>query len=179
MFLFYKRGSITTKEGGRMNIAIIVAVAENGVIGNKGGLAWHLPAEMAHFKAITMGHPVIMGRKTHESIGRALPGRRNIVVTHNPDYEAPGCEIAPSLEEAIKHIGNAQAFVIGGSSIYTAALPLAHDLYLTIVHTSPEGDTFFNYDQNEWALLDSETHAANEKNPFAFTYEHLVRSTTV
>lgn len=162
-----------------MNIAIIVAVAENGVIGNKGELAWHLPAEMAHFKTLTTGHPVIMGRKTHESIGRALPGRRNIIVTHNPQYEATGCEVVSSLEAALDLVRDEQAFVIGGSSIYAAALPFAHDLYLTIVHASPEGDTFFSYNKNDWALLDSETHEADEKNTFAFTFEHLVRSTTV
>lgn len=131
-----------------MKISIIVAVAgEKRVIGKKGGLPWYIPAELKRFKSITMGHPVIMGRKTHESISRPLPGRTNIVITHDPDYSAEGCLVAHNLEEALRLASNAsgddEVFVIGGGQIYAQVLPLADKLYLTYIDKEIEGDVFF------------------------------------
>ncbi len=125
-------------------IVLVAAVAENGVIGQGGVMPWHLPADLAHFKRVTWGHPILMGRRTFEAIGRALPGRRNIVLTRDPDFSAPGIETASSLEQALERIGEAaQVMVIGGAELYRIALPLAQRIYLTRIHASPEGDTFF------------------------------------
>lgn len=129
-------------------ISIIVAVAgKKRVIGKKGGLPWYIPAELKRFKSITMGHPIIMGRKTHESIGRLLPGRTNIVITHDPDFKAEGCIVTNDLDETLRLAslaqGNDEIFVIGGGEIYKQALPLAEKLYLTCIDKEIEGDVFF------------------------------------
>ena len=157
----------------------IVAVAENGVIGKKGGLPWHLPAEMARFKEITMGHPIIMGRKTHESIGRALPGRYNVVIAHDKEYRVEGCEIAGSLDEAIelaeKAKGGEEIFIIGGEQIYREAMPKLDRIYLTKVHAKIDGDKFFYYDPKEWKQVSSEKHAAGDKNQYDFEFTALER----
>lgn len=128
-----------------MKISIIVAVAgKKRVIGKKGALPWYIPDELKRFKAITMGHPIIMGRKTHESIGRVLPGRINIVITREPNYLAEGCVVVHSLDEALQKTKNAdEVFVIGGGQIYAEALPLADKLYLTYIDKEIEGDIFF------------------------------------
>lgn len=115
-----------------MKIALIVAAARNGVIGGGNKMLWRVPEDFAHFKRTTMGHPIVMGRKTWESIGRPLPGRRNVVVTRNPDYRAEGAEVASSLEDAFKRLGDAgTVFVIGGGEIYRQALPMADVVWLT------------------------------------------------
>lgn len=129
-------------------ISIIVAVAgKKRVIGKKGQLPWYIPAELKRFKEITMGHPIIMGRKTHESIGRPLPGRTNIVITHDLNYSKQGINVVRSLEEALRLASNAsgndEVFVIGGGQIYAQALPLADKLYLTYIDKEIEGDVFF------------------------------------
>lgn len=127
-----------------MKISLIVAAAgKKRMIGKKGGLPWYIPAELKRFKEITMGHPIIMGRKTHEAIGRALPGRENIVITHEQDYEAPGCVVVHSLEEALERASDDEVFVIGGGQIYQQAMPKASKLYLTYVDASIEGDVTF------------------------------------
>lgn len=128
-----------------MKISIIVAVAgKKRVIGKKGSLPWYIPEELKRFKEITMGHPIIMGRKTHESIGRVLLGRTNIVITTHPDYQVPGCIIVHSLEEALRQAqGDDECFVIGGGEIYKQALILADKLYLTYIDKEIEGDVFF------------------------------------
>lgn len=128
-----------------MKISIIVAVAgKKRVIGKKGSLPWYIPQELKRFKEITMGHPIIMGRKTHESIGRVLPGRTNIVITSHPDYQALGCIIAHSLDEAFQKTKDAdEVFIIGGGQIYAEALPKATKLYLTYIDNEIEGDVFF------------------------------------
>ena len=158
-------------------ISAIVAVAKNGVIGKEGGLPWHLPAELARFKEITMGHPIIMGRKTHESIGRALPGRTNIVITHKKGYRAEGCRVVGSLDEAIelakKSEGANEIFIIGGASIYEQAMPLLERMYLTKVDADIKGDKFFRYDPLEWKQISSEKHPADEKNLFGFEFTIL------
>src|SRR3990167_10858678 len=125
-------------------VSIIVAVAgEKRVIGKKGSLPWYIPQELKRFKEITMGHPIIMGRKTHESIGRVLPGRTNIIITREPNYQAEGCIVVHSLEEALRQVQDEEVFVIGGGEIYKQALPLADKLYLTYIDKEIEGDTFF------------------------------------
>lgn len=125
-------------------ISIIVAVAgKKRVIGKRGALPWYIPAELKRFKEITTGHPIIMGRKTHESIGRALPGRTNIVITRDPNYQAEGCIVVHSLDEAIKVAKEKEIFIIGGGQIYEQALPRADKLYLTYIEKQIEGDVFF------------------------------------
>lgn len=141
-----------------MNISIIVAVAgKQRVIGKKGSLPWHIPEELKRFKEITMGHPIIMGRKTHESIGRVLPGRTNIVITHDPNYQVEGCVVVHSLDEALQKTKDAdEVFVIGGGQIYAEALPLANKLYLTYIDKEIEGDVFFP-DYSEFKKVVSES----------------------
>jgi dihydrofolate reductase len=172
-------------------ISAIVAVADNGVIGKQGGLPWHLPAEMARFKQITMGHPIIMGRKTHESIGRALPGRTNVVITRDKSYRAEGCEVVGSLNEAImkakqaERVSAAQTskkfrrpreiFIIGGEQIYREAMPVLERIYLTKVHAKIDGDKFFYYDPEEWKQVSSEKHPADSRNQYDFEFTVLER----
>lgn len=129
-------------------ISIIVAVAgKKRVIGKKGGMPWYIPAELKRFRSITMGHPIIMGRKTHESIGRVLPGRTNIVISHDPDFKAEGCMVTNNLDSALRlaqgKVGDNEVFIIGGGQIYAQALPLADKLYLTYIDKEIEGDVFF------------------------------------
>lgn len=126
-----------------MTLSIIVAMAKNRVIGNKGKIPWHLSEDLKRFKQITMGHPVLMGRKTFESIGKPLPGRTNIVISRNEKFRSPGITVARSLQEAVKRSGEGEAFVIGGAKIYTLALPIAGKIYLTLIEKDFEGDTFF------------------------------------
>ncbi len=142
-------------------ISIIVAVAgEKRVIGKKGGMPWYIPAELKRFKEITMGHPIIMGRKTHESIGKALPGRTNIVITHDLSYEASGTIVVHSLDEAIRFaqgkLGDEEVFIIGGGQIYQEAINLADKLYLTYVDREIEGDVTFP-DYSEFKKVVSES----------------------
>ena len=138
--------------GGPPRVFLVAAVAANGIIGAGGKLPWHLPQDLKHFKALTLGHPVIMGRKTWESLGRPLPGRENIVVTRSAGYDAPGASIAASLDAALALCaGEPMAFVIGGSELYAAALPLADGLVLTEIHRDYEGDTRFpQFDRKGW-----------------------------
>ena len=162
-----------------MTISIIVAAADKGVIGKRGGLPWYLPAEMAYFKRNTMRHPIIMGRKTHESIGRALPGRNNIVISRNANYVAEGCIVVNSLDEALAAAGDAdEVFIIGGESIYQQALPIADRIYLTKVRAAITGDKFFRYDPKDWQQVFSEKHTADAKNKYAYEFTVLTRHNT-
>ena len=133
-------------------VYLVAAVAANGVIGAGGKLPWHLPEDLRHFKALTLGHPVIMGRRTWESLGRPLPGRENIVVTRSPGYEAPGAQVAASLEAALALCtGESMAFIIGGSELYAAALPAADGLALTEIARNYPGDVRFpEFDRTAW-----------------------------
>lgn len=129
-------------------LSMVVAIAgKKRVIGKKGGLPWYIPEELKRFKQITMGHPIIMGRKTHESIGKPLPGRTNIIMTHDPLYQSAGCIITHSLSEAMDEAkskeGGEEVFIIGGGELYKQALPLADKLYLTYIDKEIEGDVFF------------------------------------
>lgn len=158
----------------------MVAVAENGVIGKDNALPWRLPADLRHFKALTLGHTVVMGRKTFESIGKGLTGRRNLVVSRNPAFRPEGAERAASLDAALAAAGDAgEVFVIGGAQIYRQALPLADRIYLTLVHASPEGDTHFPLPQApEWTLESSEPHDADERNVFPVEFRVYRRNRT-
>ena len=153
-------------------IAIIVAVAENGVIGGDNRLLWHISEDLKHFKAVTTGHPVVMGRKTYESLGRPLPGRRNVVVTRQ-NISIEGCDVVHSLDEAYALFPpEEEVFVIGGAQIYAEALPLARRFYLTRVFRSYEGDTRFPaWDEREWRLTDSESFPCGEEYPYPFAFE--------
>ncbi|WP_295938892.1 dihydrofolate reductase [uncultured Alistipes sp.] len=153
-------------------ISIIVAVAENGVIGDKNTLLWHISEDLKHFKAVTTGHPVIMGRKTFESLGRPLPNRTNVVVTRQ-DTEIPGCTVVHSLEEAVALFpADEEIFIIGGAQIYGQALPLADRFYLTRVFHSYEGDTHFpEWDERQWKLIESESFASGSAYPYPFAFE--------
>ena len=161
--------------------ALIVATADNGVIGRQGQLPWHLPLDLKHFKQLTLGHPVLMGRRTWESIGRPLPGRANIVITRQPDWAAPGCEVAHSLAEALTlaatRSGGELVCVIGGGEIYQAALPAADVVYLTEVHHAvPDGDAFFPpLSPTDWREETRERHEADEKHAHAFSFVTLRR----
>ena len=180
-----------------MRISIIAAASENNVIGNRGKLPWHLPADLKHFRKLTEGHPVIMGRKTYESIlrlrsghsvGRPLPKRRNIVISRKKGLKLPGCEVASSLEEALRVVqthlpreapGGAkwgtptplEVFIIGGGEIYKEAMPLADRIYLTRVHAVFEGDTFFpKIEESEWTEVSREEHEADRENLQGYTF---------
>lgn len=156
-----------------MKLAIIVAMSKNRVIGRGGELPWRLSADLQRFKRLTMGHPIIMGRKTYESIGRALPGRTSVVITRQADYSAEGVLIAASLPEALQRCGDAaEAFVIGGGEIYSQALPLADRLYVTTVEADVEGDTFFpQWDTRQWQLVEETSHQADAKNSFGMKFQ--------
>lgn len=146
-----------------MILSLIVAAARNGVIGAGGKLPWHLPADLRRFKQLTMGHPVVMGRRTFDSIGKPLPGRTNIVITRQEDYQACDATVAHTLEEALRMCENEQeAFVIGGASIYREALPRADRIYLTRIEKDFEGDTtLFNIDPVVWKETSREDHLAD------------------
>jgi dihydrofolate reductase len=163
-----------------MTLALIVAVAENGVIGNRGDLPWRLSADLRRFRQLTMGHHVIMGRKTFESIRRPLPGRTLIVITRQPNYQAGGALIATSLDEALRLAENDdEPFVIGGAEIFRLALPKADQMYQTIVHDRPAGDTFFPaWKEAEWRIVKEEHGQADEKNSADYTFRTLERFTS-
>ena len=159
-----------------MKISLIAAVAENGVIGRDGQLPWRLPADLQHFKTLTLGKPVVMGRKTWQSLGRPLPGRRNIVISRNPQFRAEGADIFPSLEQALASLHAVdEVMVIGGGEIYQAAWSRADTLYLTRVHASPEGDTRFPALGPEWKRLEARVQERDDKNSCAMTFERWVR----
>ncbi len=157
--------------------SLVVAVARNGVIGRDNALPWRLPADLAHFKRVTMGHPVIMGRRTYESIGKALPGRHNIVVTRNSSYSAPGCTVVPSLEAAWEAAGEAEeACIIGGTSLFREALPDMDVVYLTEVEAEVPGDTYFpQFDRGGWREVELGRHPPDERHAYAQRFLRLER----
>lgn len=151
-------------------------MGRNRGIGLRGGLPWHLPGDLQHFKRATLGKPVVMGRKTWESVGRPLPGRQNIVVTRNPDFTAPGAQVAASLEEAVALANPGEVMIVGGGELYREALPVATRLLLTRVDASPEADTFFPaWDVAEWELAHSKAHPADARNEYAWVVEDWQR----
>ena len=159
-------------------LAFVVAAAENGVIGRDNQLIRHLPADLKHFKQLTQGHPVVMGRRTYESIGRPLPNRTNIVVTRQTDWQADGCETAQSVPAALERASqlDEEVFVIGGAEIYRQALPAADIIYLTEVHHAFEGDvTFPELDRAVWREESRQRHEADDKHAYPFTFVTLRR----
>ena len=161
-----------------MLLSLIVAVAENGVIGREGGLPWHLSADLKNFKKITMGHSIIMGRKTFESIGRPLPGRQSIVITRDSELTFDGCEVCTSLAEAVaiaqRH--SDQAFIIGGCQIYELALPRVDRLYWTQVFAHVDGDVSFpEIDWDGWKLTAEEHGTADERNDHDYSLREYQR----
>lgn len=153
-------------------ISIIVAASTNNVIGVQGELPWRLPDDLKRFKQLTMGKPIVMGRRTFESIGRPLPGRQNIVITRQPQFKADGCDVVSSPAAALTAAADAaEVMIIGGSQIYELFLPKASRLYLTRVQADIEGDAVFpTIDEQEWRLLEREAHEASEANEYAFEF---------
>jgi dihydrofolate reductase len=164
---------------GETMISLIVAMSLNRVIGRDNAVPWRLPAELKLFKSLTMGHHIVMGRRTWESINRLLPGRTTVIVTRNPDYRVAGALVAHSLQQAIELCGNdPEIFVIGGADIFRDALPLATRIYLSVVETEIEGDTYMpEWDPSEWRETTRKTYKADEKNPldFVFTVYERIR----
>jgi dihydrofolate reductase len=160
-------------------IAIVAAAAENNVIGKAGKMPWHLPKDLSHFKNLTYGHPVIMGRKTYESLGRPLPGRLNIVVSGNENFRPEGCKTAKSLYEAVLMAQNADEtiFIIGGSEIYRQAMAISDRIYLTRIAAEIDVDAFFpEINPSEWKLIDAQFSPADSMNPYDLlflTYEKM------
>lgn len=159
-------------------ISFIAAMDENRVIGKNNGMPWHLPADLKHFKKVTNGHPIIMGRKTYESIGRPLPGRTNIILTRDREYKAEGCKVIHSVSELdAYHKDAAEVFVIGGAAIFEQTFPLADRMYLTIIHETFSGDTYFpEWDEKEWVVTSEEKGTVDEKNQLEHTYITLDRN---
>jgi len=166
-----------------VKIALVVAIAENGVIGRGGSLPWRLSSDLKFFRAITMNKPLIMGRKTYDSIGKPLDGRDNIVITRNKDFHAPGILVASDLEQALRlgceraaERGTNEISVIGGAEIYALVLPQADIIYLTEVHAAPEGDTKFpEFDKCEWREISRERHSAGTKDSADYSFVVLER----
>jgi dihydrofolate reductase len=153
-------------------VSLIAIVARNGGIGRDNGLLVRLPEDLAHFKRTTLGHPIVMGRRTWESIGRALPGRRNVVITRDPAYTAPGAETAPSLDAALERLaGSDRVYVVGGGELYRAALPLADELVLTEIDEDLAADTFFPaWNRAEFRQTSRESHRSAEGLPYSIVH---------
>jgi len=158
-------------------LTLIVARARNGVIGKDNAMPWKIPGEQAYFKRVTMGHPIIMGRKTWESIGRPLPGRRSIVISRNSALAAPGAEVVPGLDAALARcVGATEAFVIGGAELYRLALPSADRLLITEIDHDFDGDTYFPAPEPaQWREVARDHHARSDERPFAVDFVEYVR----
>jgi dihydrofolate reductase len=159
-----------------MIVSIVVAIAENYAIGKNNQLLWHMPADLKHFKNITSGHTVIMGRKTYDSVGKPLPNRRNIIVTRQ-DIKIEGCEVVKSIEDALALCANEdEVFIVGGAEIYKLAMSKTDRIYLTIIHHSFDADTLFpEIDYMEWKETAREDHQPDEKNKFPYSFITLER----
>jgi len=153
-------------------ISIIVAMAKNRVIGKNNQMPWHLPADLAHFKKVTLGKPIIMGRKTFESIGRPLPGRKNIIISRNSKYKVEGCESVTSIEDALLLVKDEEEiFIIGGGRLYAELISFADKLYLTFIDLDVDGDTKFpEFEQLNLQEIKREKHLKDEKNPYNYEF---------
>jgi len=152
-------------------IALVAAMASNHVIGRDNALPWHLPADLKRFKALTMGKPILMGRRTFDSIGKALPGRENLVVTRDRTYKAAGCRVFADLGAAIAAAGERELMVIGGAQIYAQTIALAQRLHLTLVQAEVRGDVMFpEIDRSQWQIVSDETRRADERHEFDFRF---------
>jgi dihydrofolate reductase len=162
-------------------LSLIVAMSEGGIIGHHGKIPWHLPDDLRRFKQLTMGHPLIMGRRTFASIGHPLPGRRCIVLSRDPAFRAEGVETAPDLDTALARVADApEAFVSGGAEVYRAALPRADRLYLTLVHAPIPGDVRFpTFDHTAWTLVEETLHPADAHHAHAFSFLRYERHRAV
>ncbi len=160
-----------------MKISIIVAFDENRLIGRDNGLPWHLPADLKHFKSITMGHHMIMGRKTFDSIGKPLPGRVSVIVTRQKDLKIEGCMVVNTLDEALEKCkGQEEVFIIGGAQIFNCTMPMATDLYITQIHHQFEGDTHFpEISEKEWQVVSKEDCNPDEKNEWGYSFINYTR----
>jgi dihydrofolate reductase len=160
-----------------MKVSIVVAISENHVIGKDNKLLWHIPNDLKHFKEITTGHTIIMGRKTYDSVGKPLPKRRNIIITRQP-ITIEGCEVVSSIESALALCaGHDEVFIVGGAEIYKQSLNLTDRIYLTIIHKEFEGDSFFpEISKVEWIEVSREDYQPDAKNPIAYSFitlEHV------
>ncbi len=155
-----------------MIVNLIVAIDEKNGIGKDNKLPWHLPADLKHFKTLTTGHSILMGRKTFDSIGKALPNRRNIVISRQQDLIVEGAEVVQSLQDAFKLcVDEKEVFVIGGAQIFEQSLPFADILYLTVIHHNFDADTFFpEIEKNTWIKESSIRHEADDKNIYSYTF---------
>ena len=161
-----------------MTVSIIVAIAQNGVIGNDNKLVWKLPNDLKYFKKITLGSPIIMGRKTYESIGRPLPWRTNIVISRNKQLKIEGCQCVTSIEEALKVaqlLQTTECFLIGGADVYQQALSLVDKIYLTEVHAVIPGNVSFHIDKANWVETNRQDFLADETHAFAYSFVELVK----
>lgn len=161
-----------------MIISALVAASDNDVIGYQGGIPWYIEGEQTHAKEISMGKPLIMGRKTHESIGRSLPGRLNVVISRNPDFKVfDGAILVKSLDEALNlpEVKNAKETIIfGGEKIYEAAMPKLNRIYLTRVHIDVPGDSFFKFDSTEWKVVSEEKHQKDPAKGWPYDFDYLI-----
>lgn len=160
-----------------MNISLIAAMDRNRVIGKQNALPWYLPADLRHFKELTIGKPIIMGSTTFASIGKALPDRTNIILTRDPSFAAEGCTTIHSVEEALAAAqGHDEVMIIGGANVFKQFLPMANKMYLTIIDTSLDGDVYFpEWDPAEWQETNREPHKPDEKNVYSYTFVTLER----
>ncbi len=160
-----------------MLTSMIVAMTEDGLIGRAGGLPWHLSNDLRRFKQLTMGHHIVMGRKTHESIGRLLPGRSTVILTRQTGYRVPGAEVVASLAEALtRSAGDSHVFVIGGRQVYQAAIEQVDRMYRTVVHADLNGDVYFpEFHLDDWELVEEENGRADERNDYDHTFQQLQR----
>lgn len=162
-----------------MIISVVVAADENDGIGMNNTIPWRLPADLQRFKTLTMGHHLVVGRRTYESIGFPLPGRKTIVLSRDPDFQVEGCQLANSLQEALQlglDDGEKEIFVIGGAEVFSEAMEIADHIYFTRVHCTVEVDTHFPaYNADRWSLLCEQFHPADEKNQYPFTFHHYVK----
>ena len=160
-----------------MKISLIVAQSQNHVIGKNNQLPWKMPADLAHFKSVTMGKPIVMGRKTYESIGRPLSGRRNVVISRQPDFIADGCDVFHSIDHAVEALASEpEIMVIGGANLYEQFLDRADCVYMTIVETTVDGDAFFpELNAVSWSLASEESFSADEKNIYPYRFQVWAR----
>lgn len=162
-----------------MILSIIAALDDQRGIGYQNRIPWHLPGDLSRFKMITMGHHLILGRKTYQSIGKPLPGRKMVVLSRDPEYTLEGSLVASSLQEGLqiaRDAGENEVFLIGGAEIYEMALPIADRMYLTEVHTTSQADVFFpDYEPNNWLKICQQEYSADQDNPFGYTFLYLIR----
>ena len=157
-------------------VALIAAMGRNRVIGIENRLPWRLPADLQHFKKLTLGKSIIMGRKTWESLPGVLPDRRHIVITRNPDYQAKGAEIVNSIEKALELVADEEVLIVGGANLYQQMLPVADRMYLTMVEADINGDAFFpDWNKKQWCIIERIHHPADEKHAYAFDFVTLER----